>query len=221
MTNLHNPTGRFADRSSIEALAALCRDYECHLIVDEAYLDLRHVLFDEPRWTAASLGDHVAATNSLTKVYGLGPLRVGWLIASGNVMNTARRLTDHMHVVNSAPSTGLGIVAWENIDRLTARTKSVYEQSWPVMSAWLEANPDVKTFGNDGALFQYLRLPEIDDTSVFAQLLFEDYGILVTPGRFFAQKDWLRIGFGIPPDDLAEALSHIDTARSSMTQPLG
>lgn len=210
LSNLHNPTGQFLDRSGISRLAETCSRHDCRLIVDEAYLDMRHVLFGEPRWTAASLSPHVLTTNSLTKVYGLGPLRVGWLIASGEVMAAARRLTDHMHVVNSAPSAGLGIAAWNHIDQLAARTRNTYETCWPVMAKWLSDHPEIKTWPNQGALFQYLQFPGITDTSRMAQSLLNDHEVLVTEGRFFGQPDCVRIGFGLGAEQLAEALTRVD-----------
>jgi threonine-phosphate decarboxylase len=74
----NNPTGELADETALRDLAARCRDAETTLFVDEAFLD----------YTAAdSLAGEpgVVVARSLTKVFGFPGLRVGFLVATGDI----------------------------------------------------------------------------------------------------------------------------------------
>ena len=77
LTNLHNPSGQLLTKENVEQIARACAQANATLIVVEVYLDAAHLNGDQPRRTAATVANNVIAIDSLTKVYGLGGLRVG------------------------------------------------------------------------------------------------------------------------------------------------
>jgi len=90
MTDLHNPSGRLCPADVMQAVAARCAEHGAYVIVDEVYRDFAHINRGIPRATASLLGPNVIVTNSLTKAYGLGGLRAGWLVAAPELMERAR-----------------------------------------------------------------------------------------------------------------------------------
>ncbi|MCH7814785.1 MAG: pyridoxal phosphate-dependent aminotransferase, partial [Planctomycetes bacterium] len=97
MTNLHNPSGRLCPADDLAEIAALTAEYGARLIVDEVYLDYAVLNAGRARSSAIGLGEQVLVTDSLTKVYGLGGLRAGWLIAEPQVLRRAREIVDLLH----------------------------------------------------------------------------------------------------------------------------
>ncbi|QCJ47385.1 threonine-phosphate decarboxylase CobD [Haloprofundus sp. MHR1] len=82
----NNPTGEAADPDRLRSFAARCRETDTTLLVDEAFLD-----FTSLSSMAGEPG--VVVARSLTKMYGLPGLRVGFAAATGDLrerLDTAR-----------------------------------------------------------------------------------------------------------------------------------
>lgn len=208
----HNPSGLLCPFGVLEELSQLCARHSAYLIVDEVYRDYAHVNRSKPRWTAFALGSNVIATNSLTKVYGFGGLRAGWIIGSVALIQKARRVIDHLCVDLPAPTSDLAIRIFRRIDRFAARTRAAYDEGFPLLSRWLASRPELHTYGNDGALFCYVRLPKGVSADALCTVLVEQYDTRVVPGSFFDQPDHIRIGFAVPRDQLEEGLRRIGLA---------
>jgi aspartate/methionine/tyrosine aminotransferase len=182
------------------------------LIIDEVYLDYMHANRGGELRTAASLGPHVIATSSLTKVYGLGGLRAGWLMSSPEITERVRDAMDHMMVNNASPSMNLAIRALENADRLCDRTRRIYETGRPIVERWLRSRPDLTCAGDDGAVFVFITLPDgVDDRHVL-ELLVSKYDTVVVPGSFFGAPGHIRVSFILPESDQTEALDRLGRA---------
>lgn len=211
-SNLHNPSGVRCPTDDLHVLSSMVGDAGGFMVIDEVYLDFATRCHGEPGWTAATLGDHVLTTNSLTKVYGLGGLRAGWLIAGESMIDRARSVMDHVHGANSLPSEQLGVVAFERLGRLTERSRRLCEDGHRILSAWLKSQDDMHGYPSAGASFALLRLEPGINGDALCRLLIEQYDTLVVPGRFFDLPDHIRLGIAIEPTILSEGLRRIGTA---------
>jgi histidinol-phosphate/aromatic aminotransferase/cobyric acid decarboxylase-like protein len=72
----NNPTGDATDPAALRAFAARCREAGTLLVVDEAFLE-----FTDRETVAGEPG--VVVARSLTKVFGLPGLRMGFAVAAG------------------------------------------------------------------------------------------------------------------------------------------
>ena len=101
LCNPHNPTGVLLDREAVLRLAARVSEFGAWVVVDEAFIDL----VDDP-WarTAASaaaaseaaLGPrlNLLVIGSLTKLFGLPGLRLGYLVGNPEVIRRVNALRD-------------------------------------------------------------------------------------------------------------------------------
>ncbi len=212
ISDAHNPSGLLLPADDLREITRLTANFGAALIVDEVYRDYAVINRDVPLTTAATLGDHVIVTNSLTKVYGFGTLRAGWMLAAPALIERARDLFDHLGVINAIPSQQLAVAAFEQIERLAERTRRIYQTGYPVYHAWLDSRDDVVGFGNDGAVFEFPRILGLDDTRPLCQLLAEEYDTSIVPGAFFGAPRHVRISFTRAPDVLAEGFARISRA---------
>ncbi len=212
ISDLHNPSGLRCPEQDLREIARLTASYGAHLVVDEVYRDYAVINRVVPLSTAAVLGDHVIVTNSLTKVYGLGALRAGWMLAAPAILERARDLFDHICVINSAPSQQLAVAAFERIDRLAERTRRIHQAGYAVYCQWLNSRDDVIGYGNDGAVFEFPRIAGLDDTAPLCQMLAREYDTSIVPGALFGAPGHVRISFTLPPDLLAEGLARVGQA---------
>jgi aspartate/methionine/tyrosine aminotransferase len=217
LTDLHNPSGRLCPLEILHEIANACAEHGVTLVIDEVYREFAHLNRGLPRHTTASLGPHVVATNSLTKVYGFGGLRVGWLIGSLAVVERARAVVDHLFVDLPAPSASLAIRVLERIDRFAHRTREIYNAGIRIFSEWTASQSNLHWYGSDGAVFAYLRLPKDLTAAQFCQTLRSRYDTQVVPGTFFEQPDHIRVGLGVPEDELSAGLERIGLVMADFT----
>ncbi len=209
LTNLHNPSGQYIAPADMKRIADRCAQLRATLIVDEVYLDSTHIVRDEPLWTAAAFGDHVVTINSLTKVYGLPGLRVGWILAGEAVADRARRIMDLLSVDNASPSAVLGLEALRRIHELEDRFRETHRRGQSLFRDWLERNAAFGGYDNHGAIFECLRLPEGVSSERLCAHLREHHDVQVTPGGFFDLEDHIRVSLTLPEGDLEEALTRL------------
>ncbi len=217
LTDLHNPSGRLCPLEILHEVANACAEHGATLVVDEVYREFAHLNRGLLRHTTASLGPHVVATNSLTKVYGFGGLRVGWLIGPPAVVEQARAVVDHLFVDLPAPSASLAIRVFKRIDRFAHRTQAIYDAGIRIFSQWIVSQGSLYWYGNDGAVFAYLRLPKDLTAAEFCQALRSRYDTQVVPGTFFEQPDHIRVGLGVPEDELSGGLERIGQVIADFT----
>jgi aspartate/methionine/tyrosine aminotransferase len=212
ITNLHNPGGRCLSRDTIREIARTCGRAGATLIVDEVYLDSVAITEGGKPWTAAGCAPNVITTSSLTKVYGLGGLRAGWVIGQEDVIARACNVMDLLSVVNAVPAAALAIEAFVRMDVLEARYRWFHEEGQAAFRAWLRGEPLVTGYENHGALFECVRLPEGLDADRFSAYLVTHHDTCVVPGSFFGLPGHVRIGLAPSTGGLDEGLSRLSAA---------
>ena len=102
LTNLHNPTGAFLERERMQALAAEAEREGGLLVACEVYMEF---VPNERRVHAFELAPNGVSIGGLTKAYGLGGLRIGWMILGEAVAEQALELTDMAYLAYVDPPT--------------------------------------------------------------------------------------------------------------------
>ncbi len=87
--NPNSPTGRHVDRAVVEAILDQCQG-RTRVWIDETYVEYAGA--GQSLETYAAGKDHVVVCKSMSKVYGLSGLRVGYLCASPAMLETLREL---------------------------------------------------------------------------------------------------------------------------------
>lgn len=101
--NPNNPVGDYLSRKDIEKVLNACGD-DSLLIMDEAY-----IAFTEGEWPAISLigKGNLICLRSMTKDYALAGLRLGYAVASAEVIRNLRRVCPPWNVNDVAQRAGL------------------------------------------------------------------------------------------------------------------
>src|SRR5271169_258282 len=171
ITNLHNPTGAFADEATLRAVGDLARKHGARVLVDEVYLEM---LFERRPRPAFHLGEHFLVTSSLTKAYGLSGLRCGWVLAAPELTERMWHIND-LYGVNAAhPAELLSVIALDNLDRVAARAKRLLDTNRRALDTFLASRDDIEyyrpKFGT--SVFPKLSCGSVDE---LVRLLMEKY----------------------------------------------
>ena len=208
ITNLHNPSGAFADEATLRAVGDLARKQGARVLVDEVYLEM---LFERRPRPAFHLGEHFLVTSSLTKAYGLSGLRCGWVLAAPELTERMWHIND-LYGVNAAHTAErLGVIALDNLDRVAARARRILQSNRPVLNTFLKFRCDLEYYLPEyGAIVcPRLRSGKVDQ---LYRLLREKYETSVVPGRYFDLPQHFRLGIGGDPKMTTEALHRLGLA---------
>lgn len=204
VTNRHNPSGRHAGRDELAAVAEVAVDADVRLLVDEVYAPFRTDPDDGPfgGTTAAGLPNTVV-TNSLTKFFGFGPVRLGWLIADAEFVERARSVAYHVPAV-AVPSRRLAARALADETELAAGSRERIRANHDALATFVSARDDLTGRVEQGCTYAFLEHESADGTEL-AQAAWER-DVLVVPGRFFDDPGRFRISAGHEPEATRAAL---------------
>jgi aspartate/methionine/tyrosine aminotransferase len=204
VTQPHNPSGAVTDDATLQRVAEIAERRGAWLLVDEVYLDAARGVGARP---AARLADNIISTNSLTKSYGLAPLRCGWAIGTPEVAERVRRARDIVDGAGSIPAERLAVVAFEHLEALARRAQAILEPNCRAAADWIARIDGIEGVVTRGTI-AFPRLRGADDATPQCDRWLEQ-GVAVVPGRFFGTPAHFRIGLGVAPDVLAAGLMTI------------
>jgi aspartate/methionine/tyrosine aminotransferase len=217
----HNPSGALVARDALRAAADAAEEHGGYLISNEVYLEFAPPELRSPRGACAS-AVHAAprsiSIGSLTKAYGLGALRLGWIALGEEARDLRLRIEDAAfldYVDPPTPILRLGLTALAELERLRAPYERFAAESKPVLARWLAETPGVEGAVGDHGLMAFPRLPGIDDTQAFQRHCVRAHDVDVVPGEYFGAPGHVRVGFGLEPSRLEEALARLSRALAS------
>ncbi len=209
LTNLHNPSGVYAEHDSLMRVGDLARGVGAKVIVDEVYLD---ALEGVDRSPVATRDPVFVSTNSLTKSYGLAGARIGWMIANPETTLRALRVRDVFDGVGSIPSETIGAMAFQHLDRLLERARRVLGPGMSLFKAFVENRPELDWVEPIGGSVGFPRLRGVEDAGPFVEFAAANFGVGVTPGALFGEPAHFRVSVAGEPTILEEGLSRLGAA---------
>jgi aspartate/methionine/tyrosine aminotransferase len=216
LTDSHNPTGAPAGDEAIAAVAGAAARTGAHVMVDEVYRDFRPGDVSSTR----SLAPGIIATSSLTKVYGLGGLRAGWVFAPADLTADMHRLHDYWGVNFPTPVASITVAALGRIDAIRARFYELGRRGWEIASRWFEARDDLEVVAPGPGLICFPRITSGVSSQDLVDRLESRHDTTVVPGEYFEMPGYFRLGFGLDEEILREGLNRVGLVLDELRQSL-
>jgi aspartate/methionine/tyrosine aminotransferase len=208
LSHLHNPSGTPLTPAEARELNDLAERRNLWIHCDEIFRDA----LEGPTATHATMGPRWVVTSSLTKVYGLGGLRMGWVAGSADVLTRCAEAQDALSAEPALPSIALTLELMPHLDVLRARTLGFLTANHARWRERLSGDlPCAPAFAARGTTL-WLVFGLEGDGNAFASFASEHYGLAVTPGRFFGDSRGVRVGFAYEPARFALALDALEQA---------
>jgi aspartate/methionine/tyrosine aminotransferase len=212
-TNLHNPSGAATNAEKVETLGQILRDHRGYGIVSEVYLDAS---LSEGVKPAAMCGRNLISIGSLSKVYGLGGVRGGWIIADEEVIRRVKIVADYISGGHAYPSQTIMLLALRDAARLLQRTKDITARNFKIVADWVAKRPDLSWVKPDGGTVALIRIPHGLNAMSLSNRLREKHSTLVVPGDFFWMRGFVRVSCGIPEETLKAGLKNLASVIDEM-----
>lgn len=205
----HSPTGSILSEELLLEIIALSEKYGALLVSDEVYWGVFYNEDDKVPH-AADLGENVVTIGDMTKPYGLGGLRVGWLASKRNdILDAASSLKDYTTMCASAPSEFLSTLVLSHKLEILRRNIDIAIKNVDAFDGVIKGSG--ATLSWTRPLGGYTGFVKLDIPGMTAEefclKLIREKNVLLLPGRVFGDTERFRVGVGTKSEEFFRGIS--------------
>jgi capreomycidine synthase len=204
----HNPTGASLTPEQQKELVDIVAEVGCYLVWDGAFTEMTYEqppLPDPGMWY-----DRTITLGTLSKGYGLPGLRVGWCLASSDILERFVSLRDYI-TLHLSPL--IELIAERAIRKAHILLGIRMEQARAnlnTLAAWVESHREFVDWAPPrGGVCAFLRMLGGGDVETFCHRLARERRVLLVPGACFGYPDFVRLGFGGSTQKFEEGLGRL------------
>jgi len=221
LCNPSNPCGKVFTYNELKIIADLAEKYDTFVITDEVYEHIvyapnKHVYFA----FLPNMRDRTITCSSLSKTYSITGWRLGYVIASPEVIDRVKKVHDFLTVGAAAPLQEAAVTGLNFGDDYYAELQAKYTEK---RSLFLKGLEDLKIAHTEpqGAYYVLLDVSEYGYESdlEFCEKLAEKVGVGAVPGSsFFKEPEnrYIRMHFAKRTETLNDALNRLENMREKM-----
>jgi aspartate aminotransferase len=213
----NNPSGAVYKADFIGGLVEFCEKKGIYLIMDDIYHKL---VFPPAQWTPCYKYSQVdpnqsklIVINGVSKLYAMTGYRIGWTIASKQIVDT---MVNVQAQTTSCPPLLSQVAAVGALTGLQSGVESLrltLENNRKVMIQELKAFEGVKLIPPDGTFYS---LPDFraysNDSVKLSKMLLQKCMVVTVPGKEFGMEGHLRLSYCTTVKDIMEGIARIKWA---------
>jgi aspartate/methionine/tyrosine aminotransferase len=210
VVNPNNPTGSVLSRAGMERIVRICAKHGTWLHADEVYCGTELAGPETPSFWG--MYDRVICVNSLSKAYGLAGLRIGWTLASPQMIEELWRRHEYAVIAAAGPSMRLAEIALEPGKRrmLLDRQKRLSREGHRTVAEWVRGQNGRFSVAEPVATsIAFVRYHFDIGSAELADQIRKQASVLVAPGAHLGTEHHLRITVGYEPEKVKAALARI------------
>lgn len=212
INNPDNPTGALLDGDTLKAIVEVARKHDAWLMCDEVYRLLTQT--DEYSESVIDLYDKAVVTSSMSKVWSLAGLRIGWCITkSPDLRRALLSHRDYNLISCSLFDEAVAAFALAHAPAILERSRRIVRDNLAVLKEWVASEPHLSMVdpeaGTTALVYYDYSVPSYE----FCTRMIESSGALVTPGDCFDEPQSFRVGYAYSDntDDLRRGLAAISS----------
>lgn len=205
LNNPNNPTGSFIPKAVMEEIVEIARGVGAYLLCDEVYRGLS----DDASYmySVADLYEKGISVGSMSKIFSLAGLRVGWIVSKDQeVLDQCRNRRDYDTISLGALDDKLAALALAHKDKIFERNIEIVKKNREILDKWVnetEGMSYVKPEAGTTALVYFDA--DISSYDLCVRLIREK-GVLLTPGSAFEMEGAVRVGYAFDSVQLKTGL---------------
>lgn len=202
--NPNNPTGALVDEATMTKIVEIAQSVDAYLLCDEVYRHLNHD--GNYPISVVDLYDKGISTGSMSKVFSMAGLRLGWLVAPKEIIQEAYEVRHYNMISCGKLDEIIGAYALKNKEKILGRSLAIVKENIEILDEWVDAEKHisyVKPKAGTTALLYYDM--DLSSTDLCHDLM-EEERVMLTPGDCFDMGNCLRIGYAFNPVELKAGL---------------
>lgn len=219
IVNPNNPTGSILTHEEMRRIVSICQKTGAWLHADEVYRGTELDANETPSFWG--MYERVICVNSMSKAYGLAGLRIGWAVASPEMVEELWRRHEYAVIAASGPSMKLAEIALQPAKRkmLLDRQKKLSREGHSVLESWVKEQDGrfsvSRAIATSIAFVGYnLNIPSAE----LADHIRRKASVLVAPGGYLGTENHLRITVGYEPEKVSTALERIGAVAAELAR---
>jgi aminotransferase len=214
--NPNNPAGAVYTKSELEGLADIARRRKIYIFSDEIYDTItyngrKHVSIA----SLPGMEDLSITVNGFTKAYGLSGLRIGYVVASKEIIARMRTLNSGIIIHPDVIAQKAAAVAYNECDKWIEALRKHCERMRNILCDSLNKFKSISCPRPEGTFFAFPDVSNLFKDDVEASSWLEKkYKVRMSAGSMYGDggKGHLRINFATTEEILQEALRRISEA---------
>ena len=216
----NNPTGAALEHEELEHICTVASRVGAWVLSDEIYRGVELDGGSSPEPSASIWGryERTITTNGLSKAYALPGLRIGWVVAPPDLIDSLWSYHDYTTIAPSALSDRLATVALEPARRrqILERNRAILARNYDVVSGWLSQHERLQHIPPRAGAMLFLAYDHPVNSSELCDRLRQEENVLVVPGDHYGMDGYLRLGFGGHTEQLEEGLARVSRQLDSL-----
>jgi len=204
INNPNNPTGSLMDEAYLKGIVDIARECGAYILCDEVYRHLNHDGAYYP--SIVDLYEKGISTGSMSKVFSLAGLRLGWIVAPEEVIEKAFNIR-HYNIISVGRLDEIAAAfALKHKDKILERSLRICRDNLAIVDAWVAAEPRFHYLKPEAGTVTLLYYDmDISSTDLCKELLVNT-GVLFVPGDCFEMGRCVRIGYAYSQKELKDGL---------------
>ncbi|MBN7773434.1 aminotransferase [Clostridium aminobutyricum] len=205
INNPNNPSGSWIPLEIMGEIIKIAENVGAYILSDEVY---RGIAEDDCYMPSiVDLYDKGISVSSMSKIFSLAGLRMGWIVSKdAGVLQACRTRRDYDTICCGSLDDLFASIALSNKDKIFERNKSILKHNREILDKWVNETKGVhyvKPVAGTTALVYYDKnIPSYD----LCVRLIKEKGLLFTPGSCFELEGCVRIGYAFDSKTLKEGL---------------
>ncbi len=206
INNPNNPTGALMSTELLREIVEIARGAGAYVLCDEVYRHLTQT--DDWCESIADLYEKGISVSSMSKVFSLAGLRLGWIATRDeDVVKACLSHRDYDLISCGMFDEAVAAVALNHSEKLLERNRAMVRKNLGILDAWVKSEPRI-TYTKPQAGTTVLVYYDYDVPSYeFCERMYRETGAFVTPGDCFEQPHSVRIGYASDTQVLKDGLA--------------
>jgi len=203
----NNPTGQLIPEGVMARIIEIARAYGAYILSDEVYRHLNQKEGYVP--SVIDLYDKGLSTGSMSKVFSMAGLRLGWMAGPLDVMAKAYNIRHYNMISCGILDEVIGGVALKHKDLILKRNLGIIRENLEILDDFVKGEPHIDYVKPQGGTTALLYYDMAMTSTELCTLMMEEEGIMLVPGDCFDMGPSMRIGYAFNPSELREGLGKL------------
>ncbi len=204
INNPNNPSGALMGEDILKEIVEIARSADAYLLSDEVYRGLYQEDIEIP--SAADLYEKAVSIGSMSKIFSLAGLRMGWIAAEKDIIELCQQHRDYTAISIGMIDDYLSVIALENRDKIFARNTEKIRTQLELLDSWVKNEELIDYVKPQAGTTAFLKYNLDISSEELCRRLFSEKGVLAVPGSAFGRDGFFRIGFAGNKKELVNGL---------------
>ena len=204
MNNPNNPTGSVIPEDMLTKIAEIAGKSKAYILCDEVYRGLEHN--GNMSTSIADIYEKGISTGSVSKVFSLAGLRLGWIAAPETVIREVNHQREYNTISVGILDDYFASLAIENKDKIIKRNLEKINTGKKILTDWLDRESRIRCVIPNGGTTAFVGYDSNIKSVDLCAKLQDETGVMVLPGECMELDGYLRIGYGNNFEQLEIAL---------------